>query len=156
MNVHPDVSGSSFFRQAEGAATDGVPCTVPMRRLDALVPVDVSRLLLLKIDVRGAVLAVLDGLGVQLADVDAINVEASLLEFRTGAPLLSDIVRWFSDRDWVVYNLVGGEMRSLDGALAQVDVVFVPRTCPLRSDRRFFAEDQSTAYLRRLGVPGPR
>ena len=75
-------------------------------------------------------------------------VEASLLPFRSGAPQFVDLVTWLDKLGFVVYDILEGHVRALDGALAQVDLAFVAKTAPLRSDPRFFSDEQLERYMR--------
>jgi FkbM family methyltransferase len=147
--VHDDLSGSSVLAQAEGALLDGTQRRVRRVRLDSVLPDRLDRPCLLKVDTQGTELDVLHGLGNRLAEMDVIIIETSLFPFRQGAPVLADVVRFMEDRALVVYDILEGEARALDGALAQVDLVFVPRDGPLRRDPRFFSAPQAEAYAAR-------
>jgi FkbM family methyltransferase len=147
--VHADLSGSSVLRQAEGAALDGAPRRVPSVRLDSILPRDLERPCLLKIDTQGTELEVVAGLGPRLREIDLMLIEASLFPFRSGAPLLADLVARLGSQGYVVYDILEGHTRALDGALAQVDLAFVPSESPLRRDSRFFSEEQMKRYLGR-------
>jgi FkbM family methyltransferase len=148
IHVHDDLSGSSVLRQAEGEMLDGRPRRVPLVRLDGVLPSTVARPCLLKIDTQGAELHVLEGLGGRLADMDVLVIEASLFPLRVGAPELIDLVTQLDHLGFAVYDILEGHVRALDGALAQVDLVFVPKAGPLRSDPRFFSPEQLKRYVR--------
>lgn len=49
----------------------------------------------------------------------------SLFQFFTGAPLLCDVLVHMKSNGFVPYDLLGLQYRPIDGALSQVDVVFV-------------------------------
>jgi hypothetical protein len=104
-----------------------------------------------KIDTQGTELEVVAGLGARLRDVDVFIVETSMFRFREGAAEIADVVIRFHDLGFVVYDILEGHMRALDGALAQVDLVFIPADSPLRSDPRFFSEEQLCNYQARWG-----
>lgn len=148
IHVHDDLSGSSVLRQAEGQALDGRPRRVRVVRLDGVLPPTIDRPCLLKIDTQGAELAVLEGLGHRLAEMDVLVIEASLLPLRVGAPELIDLVTRLDQLNFAVYDILEGHVRALDGALAQIDLVFVPKVGPLRSDARFFSTQQMERYVR--------
>src|SRR5262249_43562444 len=142
-----DLTGSSTLRQAEGPVLDGVSRLVRCVRLASILPMTLARPCLLKVDTQGSELDVLEGLGERLADVDVLLIEASLMAFRRGAPELADIVRYLHERSFSVYDILEGHVRSLDRALAQVDLVFVRQHSVLRRDPRFFDARQAKAYV---------
>jgi FkbM family methyltransferase len=155
FHVHDDVSGSSAYRQWEGEALDGTTVTVPVRRLDGLVPGDVQRPLLLKIDTQGAELEVIEGAERLLANVDIAIVECSFHQFRKGAPELNEVVAAMARRGFRCYEVLEGHFRSLDGAMAQVDIAFVPEGSPLRRERGFFSPEQAANYARSASRTAP-
>jgi FkbM family methyltransferase len=148
IHVHEDLSGSSVFRQAEGAVLDGTSRRVRSVRLDSLLPPVVERPCLLKIDTQGAELDVVEGLGSRIAEMDMVIIESSLMPFRVGAPQLAELVARLASLGLVVYDILEGHMRALDGALAQIDLVFVPEASALRRDPRFFSPAQAARYIR--------
>ena len=149
MHVHRDLTGSSVLRQSEGAVLDGTTRRVRAARLDGVLPSDFPRPALIKIDTQGTELEVLDGLGRHLAAIDVAIVETSLMAFRTGTPEFARTIARLDELGFAAYDLLEGHMRALDGALAQIDVVFVRKDGPLRSDPRFFSTAQAERYARR-------
>jgi Methyltransferase FkbM domain len=109
---------------------------VPMRRFDSLID-EIARPSLCKIDVQGAELMVLEGMSGRLDSIDALIVETSTIASLKGGPEVHDIVRFMHDRGFVVADIVGMARRPLDGATAQLDVLFLPDSSPLRRDRRW-------------------
>jgi FkbM family methyltransferase len=156
LHVHSHLSGSSLLRQAEGTTLDGVTRRVRSVRLDGALPTVVERPCLLKIDTQGSELEVLDGLGRRIAEMDVLIIEASLLPFRVGAPVLAELIARLDTLGFAVYDILEGHVRALDGALAQVDLVFVPKTGELRRDPRFFSPDQLARYARQATGHGER
>ena len=148
MHVHADLTGSSTLLQAEGAILDGVQRQVRVARLETLLPATLARPILLKVDTQGSELEVLEGLGGRVTEIDVAIIETSFMPFRVGAPELADVVTRLDALGFVAYDILEGHMRALDGALAQVDLVFVPKQSPLRSDPRFFSGDQAERYAR--------
>jgi FkbM family methyltransferase len=149
FNVHDDVSGSSLFSQAEGKALDGEARRIPMRRLDSLLPETLEHPVLLKLDTQGAEIEALKGLGSRISEIDVLIVEAAMMEVRHGIPQFADIVRFCDEAGFVVYDLLEGHMRELDGALAQIDLAFVRKDSALRRRSESFDAAQLTAYLNR-------
>ncbi len=109
---------------------------VPMRRFDSLIN-GIERPSLCKIDVQGAELMVLEGMTGRLDSIDALIVETSTIASLKDGPEVHDIVHFMHDHGFVVADIVGMARRPLDGATAQLDVLFVPENSPLRSDRRW-------------------
>jgi FkbM family methyltransferase len=151
FHVHDDLSGSSLFLQAEGERLDGTRRRVPLIRLDSILPPTISRPSLVKIDTQGAELAILEGLGSRIDDIDMYIIETSLLALRLEAPIFADVVSYFDQQGFSVYDILEGHVRFLDQALAQVDLVFVKKDSPLRRDSRFFSDAQAARYLKRSG-----
>jgi FkbM family methyltransferase len=93
----------------------------------------------LKLDVQGYELEVLKGAEKSLPQMQVILAEVNLLDIHQNVPLLSEVVAWLNERDWVAYDICGLTRRPLDQALWQADFIFVPRNSPLRSDKRWKA-----------------
>lgn len=149
INVHDDLSGSSVYAQAEGSILDGTPRRVAALRIESILPAPLQRPALLKIDTQGAELDVIEGLGTRLSDFDVIITETSLLPLRHNTPELADTVAFMRARGWVVYDILEGHVRSLDNALAQVDLAFVPVAGALRRTGVFFSPEQLSEYIER-------
>ena len=109
---------------------------VPMRRFDSLIK-EIDRPALCKIDVQGAELMVLEGMTGRLGSIDAIVIETSTIASLKGGPEVHDIVHFMHDHGFVVADIVGMARRPLDGATAQLDVLFLPDDSPIRRDRRW-------------------
>ena len=138
INVRPDdLDGSSLYR--DRAEVEVTLRTVPVVRLDDVVPGDAPGPLLIKIDVQGAELETLRGATETLRRTDMVIAETSVIATLHEAPELFDMVAFMHERGFVVFDVLGGLYRPLDGALAQLDLVFVPRDHPLRRDRRWQA-----------------
>jgi len=115
---------------------------------------------LVKVDVQGGEFRVLDGAHDLLQLTEVVILETSLFRFRPESIELGDAIQYMAARGFVPYDLVGAYTRPLDGALAQVDVVFVAEGSSLRADSRFSSEAQQARHLnstiwrarRRLGL----
>lgn len=147
FNVHSDVSGSSSFEQWEGAEMDGKLVTVPVRRLDTLIPGPLARPSLLKVDTQGSELQVIEGAAGILADIDVIILECSFHQFRKNAPEFNEIVVRMNALGFACYETLEGHYRSVDNAMAQIDLVFVPQASALRNERGYFSSEQARKYL---------
>lgn len=145
--LHDDISGSSCLRQWEGESFDGKKITVPLRRLDTLIPQTIARPSLLKIDTQGNELEVLKGSKELLDKIDILIIETSFHEFRKGAPEIHEIISTMVDLGYRCYEVLEGHYRAIDNALAQVDIAFVKHDSQLRSSKCFFSEEQLEDYL---------
>ena len=146
FNVHADLVGSSVYREAEGAAVDGVPRTVPAVTLDTLAGERAAAgPYLLKVDVQGAELDVLRGAGRVLAESQAVILEVSFIEFFDGGSLAHEVISEMADRGFVIYDVLDLLDRPLDGTLAQANLVFVPKSSPARREKGFASADQRAA-----------
>jgi FkbM family methyltransferase len=111
----------------------------PMRTIDQIVDEHFQGEApdLLKLDVQGYELEVLKGSRKSLNQVKAILTEVSLIDIHVNVPLLSELIAWFAERDWVAYDICGLTRRPLDKALWQADFIFVPISSNLRTDKRW-------------------
>jgi len=135
IEIRPDIQAATLFddtTEREVLRHD----RVPMRRFDRLID-DIARPSLCKIDVQGAELMVLEGMTGSLDDLDAIIVETSTLASLKGGPEVHDIVHFMHEHGFVVADIVGMVRRPLDGATAQLDLLFLPRGSPMRLERRW-------------------
>jgi len=143
LNVHPDLCGSSTLKEVEDSDVNGVERTVPCVTLDSLIEkYSLDTPLLIKIDVQGGELDVLNGAKNAMKMADAINLEVSLFGFFDGGPQLYDIVTFMKQNDFVVYEIYDGRNRLLDGALAQVDVMFVKENGMFKKDHAYATASQ--------------
>lgn len=138
--------GTSMFDEP---GVESTARTVPVVTLDDLVAEHgLAGPFLVKIDVEGAELDVLRGAASALAATEAVIMETSLIQHRTGVPLLDETLRFMSEHGFAVYDLVGFEYRPLDNALSRLDVVFVKSGSVLLQDKRYETPEQRA---RRLG-----
>jgi FkbM family methyltransferase len=135
IEIRPDIQGATLFDDVanhEILRRD----RVPMRRFDSLME-EIVRPSLCKIDVQGAELMVLEGMTGRLDSIDAIVIETSTIASLKGGPEVHDIVRFMHEHGFVLADILGMARRPLDGATAQLDVLFLPDDSPLRQDRRW-------------------
>jgi FkbM family methyltransferase len=151
LNVHPDLFGSSPLKEGEATGVNGFERTVQQVTVDRLVAESSAPPpFLLKIDTQGYELEVLRGSERVLADTAAILLEVSLFQFFDGGPLLADIVEHLGRLGFVAYDIVDHAYRPLDGALAQVDMLFVPEKGQLRQQHVYATGAQRAALTREL------
>ena len=135
ITVREGIGASSFFSDVADS-TYVKRYEVPVVPFAKLVG-EFERPSLAKIDVQGAELLVLEGMSSRLAAIDAVIIEVSTIATVHGGPELSQVVAFFAERDWSLADVMSTARRPLDGALAQLDLLFVPNDSPLRSDHRW-------------------
>jgi len=115
---------------------------LPMGTLDSLFrDRSVRHPLLVKLDVQGFELEVLRG-GAQILDrAEVVILEAALLPYNKGAPLLSEVILFMEHAGFVVYDFCGQFRRQTDHALFQTDVAFVKEGSDLRAPRKFYLHE---------------
>jgi FkbM family methyltransferase len=144
FNMHEDhLAGSSLYKESMGADADGREVTIPMVKVDDIIrEKQLVGPYLIKIDTQGAELDVLEGAQEVLAETEAVALEVSLFAFMKGAPQFFEVVDYMKQRGFVVYDIVTGWNRPLDGALGQVDVVFVKEAGRFRTTHDYSTIEQ--------------
>ena len=151
LNVHPDLVGSSLYREEEDSDVNGSPRGVPAVTVDGVVgDAGAEGPFLLKVDVQGAERDVLEGAKETLANTGFVLLELSLFHFFKGAPEFAAMISHMESLGFVPYDIVGLSHRPLDGALAQIDMAFVPADGPLRRHHHFATPAQRRVLTRRL------
>ena len=79
--------------------------------------------------------------------IDLIVCEVSFHQFRHEAPEVADVIVFLKNYGYVPYEILEGHYRSVDNALAQVDIVFIKTDSPLRTVKTFFSNAQSAEYI---------
>ncbi len=152
IHVHDDLGGSSLFGEVEGALADGKKRRVSTVCLDDVLSERTERPVLLKIDVQGAELRVLAGARRSLDRIDIVIMEVALISSMEGGPDFFDVIKFMKDAAFYLYDIIGGDIRPLDGSLKQVDLVFIRDDNPWRLDKRYASPEQR----RRLNEKGRR
>jgi hypothetical protein len=154
LNVHPDLVGSSLFREVEkDTNVNGVLRTVCAITVDSLVKETGAKgPFLLKVDVQGAELDVLRGAERMLADTEYILLEVSLFKFFQDGPDFNDVVLYMKSRGFVIYDISGLQYRPLDNALSQLDVAFVREDGLFRRRHYYATSEQREAQNRRIRI----
>jgi FkbM family methyltransferase len=111
-------------------------CQLDMHPLDEVVAqTEFAKSDLIKIHVQGSELEVLKGAEETLKQAEIVFVLVSLIELYEGSPLFHDVTQFMAERDFRVYDVVHFYRRELDGATAQLDVVFAKNSSPLLMHR---------------------
>lgn len=107
---------------------------VPLERLDSIVT-DLARPALCKIDVQGFELSVLKGATGILDQLDVVVVEVSTMPDHPDAPECIDIINWFAEHGFALFDVVDLHRKPRNRLLGCLDLAFVPADSPVRSDR---------------------
>jgi FkbM family methyltransferase len=142
MNVSQALDTSSLLGSPQQTWT---PATAHTRQVRAIQLGDLcqeKRLggsYLIKGEVQGAELKMLNGAGRILNDTDVVILEVSLFRFLEGVPDFYDVIAYMKGRGFVVYDIFGGSLRPVDGALGQVDIAFVKEGGIFRTTHAYYA-----------------
>jgi FkbM family methyltransferase len=129
IDVRPELGGSTLLKERGHKQS---------LTLDSLIGKEALHgPCLCKIDVQGAELMVLRGMTGLVDSIDVFIVEVCLIDTLIGAPIFHDIDEFLSAHGFVLYDVLDLGRRPLDGALAQMDVVYCKKDSGLRSDRRW-------------------
>lgn len=142
IHVHDDLHGSSLLGEVEGSLADGVKRKVPTVCLDDVLAKRTENPILLKMDVQGAELRALGGAQESLHRIDMIIMEVALISSMEEGPDFFDVMEFMKQTDFYLYDILGGNFRPLDGSLKQVDLVFIHKDNPWRTDRRYATTEQ--------------
>jgi FkbM family methyltransferase len=133
INVHPDLVGSSLYKEDEDSNVNGFERTIPAMTLDQICwDRSTDGPYLIKIDTQGAELDVLKGAHTVLKDTEFVILEVSLFEFFKGGPQIYDCMTFMKECGFVTYDILDLQYRLLDGAMSQVDIAFVRKQSHLR------------------------
>lgn len=149
FHVHADRFGSSLLSEVEGPSVDGTPRTVPVVTVDQqCAEKNLSGPYLIKLDVQGAELQVLAGASRTLQQTEAVILEVTLFGTMIGGPQFYDVVHFMKQSGFVAYDIFAVNYRPLDGALAQIDMIFVRENGLFRQSHAFATPEQRQAELR--------
>lgn len=111
---------------------------VSVRKLDSLFAQGViPRPSFIKIDVQGFEKRVIEGGERVLANTDFVLMECTFIAFCDEMRTLDKSIAFMSKRELVPYEFVDFLRRPLDGAMGQCDILFIRKSHPLVSNRRW-------------------
>jgi FkbM family methyltransferase len=143
LHVHADLVGTSLRAEPGLAESDR---EVAVKTIDGIVDdVGAEGPFVLKLDVQGMELEALEGATTTLAHTGLVQLETLLYPFYDGAPELADVVAFMRVAGFVVYDVLDLGYRPLDGALAQVDLLFAPEASGLRAQHVYATAEQRRA-----------
>ena len=131
-----DIFGASFFEEQGGASDVTGRYVVKVKRFDTLFR-EFMRPSLCKIDAQGAEAVIIRGMEGAIGKIDILVVEISVIATVVGGPEAAEVIAMLDGMDFKIYDIISLRRRPLDGALVQIDLVFVPDKSPLRSDHRW-------------------
>lgn len=139
IEVREDIGKSTFFRELGNNTLSISRIIVPVKRFDKIFSgSDVSDKTLAKIDVQGAELQVLRSMGNLLESIDVFIIEvSSIVTLDGGAAHMFEVIDFLRPRGYTIFDICGIGRRSLDNAMAQLDLVFIKQDSELLKDRRW-------------------
>ena len=151
VNVHPDLVGSSIYKEGEDSNVNGVERIVPVMSLNEICKEKGTEgPYLIKIDTQGSELAVLRGAKEILQKTEFVILEVSLFEFFKDGPQLFECVDFMKKQGFVTYDIFNLQYRLLDGAMSQVDIAFVKEESHFRSFHFYATKEQREEQNQRL------
>jgi len=136
FTIWDDLAGSSFLPKPDDELKNsGKQREIEIITIDDLInSLKVKLPELIKLDIQGFELEALKGAEKTFGYTEVYILEVSLFSFTDvqGMPILSDVINFMLERDYVVYDFAGFLRRPLDGALGQCDICFVKKNGFLR------------------------
>lgn len=146
INVHPDLVGSSIYKENEDSDVNGFERVVPAIPLDQIaLEKKLEAPYLIKIDTQGSELDVLQGAASLLEKTDFIVLEVTFFDFFQGAPTAFDYFQFMKERGFVIYDIFDIGYRLLDNAMSQVNMAFVREDGVLRREHCYASREQRVA-----------
>jgi len=131
LTIWDDLAGSSFLpKEEDKLLSSGKQRQIEMIKIDDLIENKEIKLPeIIKLDIQGFELEALKGAVKTFGYTEVYILEVSLFSFSDvpGMPIISDVIDFMLEHDYVVYDVAGFLRRPLDGALAQCDICFVKK-----------------------------
>ena len=143
INVHPDLNGSSLYKEEEDSNVNGFEREVTAITIDKIcLEYMTTGPYLIKIDTQGSELDVLRGAGKILSETELVILEVSFFEFFKGGPQITDSIEFMKSKGFVPYEIFGLQYRLLDKAMSQVDIAFIQENSFLRKNHFYASKEQ--------------
>lgn len=143
LNVHPDLFGSSIYKENEESDVNGIERIVPTVTLDEIChKLKTQCPYLIKIDTQGSELDVLKGAQNVLQEAELVILEVSLFEFFNNGLQLYECIDFMKQKGFVAYEIFDLQYRLLDRAMSQVDIAFVSGNSDLRKFNFYATKEQ--------------
>ena len=136
LTVWPNNAQSSLVFQPDGNGSFEHR-RIPIITIDSLFGEQRELPQLAKLDIQGFELEALAGATKLFGHTDCFIVEVNLYQRVANVPLFSDVVSFFDERGYKVYDVPGELRRPLDNALWQVDLAFVRKGGPFDTCQRW-------------------
>jgi FkbM family methyltransferase len=137
QSVAFNVMGTGSSVLSENSLVDRVVETRALSTLDALSLALEGDSNLLKIDAQGYELEILKGAANSIKSFEAVLLEVAIIEINDGAPLLHEVTAFMDSLGFIAGEILEIHRRPLDGAMSQIDVIFIRKGSKLLADRRY-------------------
>jgi FkbM family methyltransferase len=91
----------------------------------------------LQIDTLAFEYEILKGIEKNLPSVEAILVQLNFIEVFHNVKLAHEVIAYLAEQGFVIYDVCDVHRRPLDNALWQMDMLFVKKDSPLRSNKKW-------------------
>ncbi len=136
LTIWDDLVGSSLLPKEDiSLLKTGKQRKIQIVKIDDLIENgEIKKPDIVKLDIQGYELEALKGAEKTFGYTEVYIIEVSLFSFSNvpGMPVISDVINFMLDRNYVVYDFAGFLRRPLDGALGQCDICFVKENGFLR------------------------
>ena len=135
LTIWDDLVGSSLIPEPdEKLKKKGKQREIEIITIDNLIASsEIKMPELIKLDIQGFELEALKGAEKTFGYTEVFILEVSLFSSSIVQPILSDVLNFMLERDYVAYDFPGFLRRPFDGALGQCDICFVKKGGFLRT-----------------------
>lgn len=130
----PYSTGDSMFRENTHHYRDDncIIKKLKMRTLDVhLKENNIKKVDFIKMDVQGAELMILEGAQETLKDCEVVLLEAQVLEYNKGAPMVAEVIATLDKYNFTLHDIFGFHYMPKSGLLNQLDLLFVKKDSKL-------------------------